>query len=324
VHVVLDHDGEVRVGVAAEAHLRAEPARRALTQHLGPLAGLVLEPHVGDLGDLVAEAVVERLPAARAALEVVAPEVQLDVLVAHRVGLADHPHVAALDEQRAVAEAPHGAHVVRDEDDRPPFFADAVEDVEALLLERGVADREDLVDEEHVGVDLDHHAEREPDLHARAVVLELEVGELLELGEGDDVVDAPARLTRREAEHDAVEDDVVGGGEVGVEADAELDEGRQPAPDRDRPAVDRVDARQALQQRALARAVASDDPEELALLDLEGDVAQRDEVLGVPAAQRVQRALLERVDALRGHAEALADVLDQDGGLGVRAGAHDG
>jgi hypothetical protein len=30
------------------------------------------------------------------------------------------------------------------------------------------------------------------------------------------------------------------------------------------------------------------------------------------------------VDALRGHAEALADVLDQDGRLGVRAGAHDG
>src|SRR6185503_13138770 len=115
--------------------------------------------------------------------------------------------------------------------------------------------------------------------------LELEVGELLELGERDDVVDAPARLARREPEHDAVEDDVVGGGEVGVEPDAELDERRQAAPDRDRAAVDGVDAGQALQQRALARPVAPDDAEELALLDGERDVLERDEVLAAAAAQ---------------------------------------
>jgi hypothetical protein len=57
-------------------------------------------------------------------------------------------------------------------------LADARELVEALLLEGGVADGEDLVDEQDVGVDLDHHREGEPDEHARRVVLELEVDEV--------------------------------------------------------------------------------------------------------------------------------------------------
>ena len=61
----------------------------------------------------------------------------------------------------------HGAHVVRDEQDRLAGLADADELVEALLLERRVADGEHLVDQQDVGVDLDHHREREPDEHAR-------------------------------------------------------------------------------------------------------------------------------------------------------------
>ena len=66
--------------------------------------------------------------------------------------------------------------------------------VEALLLERRVADRQHLVDQQDVGVDLDRDREREPDVHARGVVLELEVDELLELGERDDVVEPLPRL----------------------------------------------------------------------------------------------------------------------------------
>ena len=55
---------------------------------------------------------------------------------------------------------------------------------------------------------------------------------------------------------------------VRVEPDAELDERRQPAPAPD-VALGPVDARQALQQRALAAAVAAGDPEELTGLDRE-------------------------------------------------------
>ena len=126
---------------------------------------------------------------------VLSVEVQLEVLAADALGLADQLDVASpLDQHRAIAEALDGAHVVRDEEHRLALVAHAVELVEALLLEGGVADGEHLVDQQDVGVHLDRHREREPDLHAGRVVLELEVDELLELGELDDLVEALARL----------------------------------------------------------------------------------------------------------------------------------
>ena len=61
-------------------------------------------------------------------------------------------------------------------------------------------------------------------MHTGGVVLELEVHELLKLGEGHDFLEAFFRLTAGEAEHDRVDDHVVTAGELGVEADPELDE----------------------------------------------------------------------------------------------------
>jgi hypothetical protein len=71
-------------------------------------------------------------------------------------------------------------------------------------------------------------------------------------------------LARAEAEHRGVDADVVARRQVGVEADAELDERRHAPVDEDPPAVRGVDAGQALEQGRLARPVAPDDAEELA------------------------------------------------------------
>src|SRR5438067_694 len=81
-----------------------------------------------------------------------------------------------------------------------------------------------------------------------------------------------ARLTPAEPQHDGVDDHVVAGGQLGVESHAELDERREAAADVDPPRVGLVDARDALEQRALAASVATHDPEELALRDLERHV----------------------------------------------------
>ena len=74
-----------------------------------------------------------------------------------------------------------------------PSRWNALDAVEALALERLVADREHLVDEEDVGVDVDGDREPEPHVHARRVVLHLLVDELLELGEVDDLVEDARR-----------------------------------------------------------------------------------------------------------------------------------
>ena len=227
-------------------------------------------------------------------------------------GIAHRHHPPALQQQRAVAEAVDGAHVVGDEQDRAAVLAHAVELAIALVLEGGVSDRQHLVDQQHLGVDLDHDGERQPHVHAGRVVLELHVLELAQLGEVDHRVHPPACLVRAEAEQDRVQHNVVLGGEVGVESDSELDEGRHAAVDADRALVGSVDAGQALEQRALARPVAPHDAEELSRLDGEGDVVQALQRLVAAAPEAVQRPLLEGAVALLRHPEALADVLDAD------------
>ena len=184
--------------------------------------------------------------------------------------------------------------------------------VEALLLESRVADREHLVDQQDLGIDLDRDREREAHVHARGVVLQPQVEEVLQLGEGDDLVEALARLLAREPEHDRVDHHVVAGGEVGVEADAQLDERRQPPPDAQLAGVDAVDPGEALQERALAAAVAPDDPEELAFRDLHADVVDRLKHVERARAERMQGALLERVVLLVGQPERLADAQHGD------------
>src|SRR3954453_9584765 len=149
---------------------------------------------------------------------VLATEVGVD----HLVGRPERPHLPALDQQRAVAVVRDRVEVVADEHHRLALGAEALERDHALLLEALVADREHLVEQEHVEVDLDRDRVRKPDLHAGREVLQLLVDEPLELGEGDDLVEALRELAAAQAEERAVDPDVVARGQLGVEADAEL------------------------------------------------------------------------------------------------------
>jgi hypothetical protein len=190
------------------------------------------------------------------------------------------------------------------------------EHVGAFLGERGVTDGEDLVDEHYVGVGLHHDREGEADHHARGVVLELEVLELLEFGELDHAVVAPARLARRESHHDPVHHDVVTCGQIRVEPHAELDERRQ-APAAPNVALAAVDPGDALEQCALSAPVATRDPEELAGLDGERDVVERSERLVADPPARMQHSLLESVHPLLWNPERLADATRNDRGQAI-------
>ncbi len=136
------------------------------------------------------------------------------------------------------------------------------------------------------------------------------------------VVVALARLCGREAQHDGVDQDVVACGEVGVEAHPELDERRHPPAGPDLAGVGPVDAREALHQCRLAAAVAPDDAEELARADVGGNRAQRVERLLGARAERMQHALLERVDLLVRQAERFGHVADRQRHACFGWGAH--
>ena len=91
----------------------------------------------------------------------------------------------------------------------------------------------------------------------------------------DELLVARLHLGLRNAEHRGVHVEVVLARELGVEAGAELEERAEPAvhdePPRRRPRRPGED----LEQRALPRAVPSDDPERRAALELEADVLER-------------------------------------------------
>ena len=61
---------------------------------------------------------------------------------------------------------------------------------EALPLELGVADGEDLVDDQDLGLEVRGDREREPHVHAAGVALDRRVEELLDAGEVDDCVES--------------------------------------------------------------------------------------------------------------------------------------
>ena len=72
---------------------------------------------------------------------------------------------------------------------RPSPVGDVLHLAEALLLELGVADGEHLVDDQDLRLEVRGDGEGQAHVHAAGVALDRRVEELLDLGEGDDLVE---------------------------------------------------------------------------------------------------------------------------------------
>jgi hypothetical protein len=120
-----------------------------------------------------------------------------------------------------------------------------------------------------VGVEEGSDREAEAHVHPRGVRPHGPVDRVLELGEGDDLVEALAELAAGEPEDRAVEEDVLAAGEVGVEARAELEQRADPAARVDPAGRGADDSRDEPEQRRLAGAVPADQANGLPGLDVE-------------------------------------------------------
>ena len=245
-------------------------------------------------------------------------EVRIDdafgVSVAGELSVAQPGDVVAhlLDEPEAVG----------DEHDGLPPAAELGDLVQALAREGFVAHRENLVDQKDVGLDVDRHGEAEAHIHAGGVGLDGSVDELLELGERHDLVETLVDLTTRESEHDAVDDDVLTPGDLGVKAGAQLDEGGHAAVHSQGASGGLRDARNELEQGGLAGAVLSDHPESRATRHFEGHTVQRGEDLAwcqIRDETSAQKSALQGLElvALGVAAVELGHVASDDG-----RGAH--
>src|SRR6185295_2097391 len=206
---------------------------------------------------------------------------------------------------------------------------DVADLAEALLLELRVADGEHFVHDEDLGLEVRRDGEREAHVHAARVALHRRVEEPLDLGERDDLVELRGDLRAAHPEDRAVQEDVLAARQLRMKARADLEKARDAPADPDASGRRLGDARQDLQHRGLARAVAADDAEDLAAPDLERHVLQRPELFARLAGLRVRRAaqaaserrgLLRhefaearrtRLALMRDHV-ALRDVLDPD------------
>src|SRR6266540_6848816 len=127
--------------------------------------------------------------------------------------------------------------------------------IETLLLKEDIANRERLVNNQHISPHMCLYGEGQPYNHTARVHLHRLLDKLADIRERGDLVEALLHLSAAEAQYRAVKKHILAPGELGVEAAAQLQQGGDAAIDgclafggRQRPGDD-------LQQRALAAAV---------------------------------------------------------------------
>ncbi len=193
---------------------------------------------------------------------------------ASAVGPSKHREPSLSTRQRSVSCFDGKQHVAHEEDGSAAG-GDVAHFRDALALKSEIADGQDFIDDQHVWFEVGRHAEGQARVHTCRVPAHGRVDETVDFGEGDDLVKFAGDLGAPHAENGAIEINVFTACQLRMKA----------APNFEKCADVTVhfgaafgrfgDARQDLQQRALAGAVEADNAQQLALAQLERDIAQR-------------------------------------------------
>ncbi len=113
------------------------------------------------------------------------------------------------------------------------------------------------------------------------------------------------------SEESPIQKNVFAAGEFRVEAGTQLQQGRDLTTQEDPTACRDQHARDDLEERALAGAIAADDPEDLPAVNIQADIRQRQEVRKADATlQESDGILLERAHAFLRRAIPDVDILE--------------
>src|SRR5262245_55329694 len=105
-------------------------------------------------------------------------------------------------------------------------------------------------------------------------MLDGRIHKVFNLGKGDNLIELMVDLRLRHAQNGPAQVKVLTSGELRMEASTDLEQRPHPSPNLCASGGRPGDARENLQQRALARAVAPDDADELPTLDLERHILE--------------------------------------------------
>ena len=152
------------------------------------------------------------------------------VFVDYRLRLALDLHLAVLQQDGAVAEARHGAQVVRDEDDGDAVGAQLLDVARSTSAGTRASPTASTSSTSRTsGVDVHGDREAQPHVHAGGVRPHRLVDEVAQLGEGDDIGQRLLRLLAAQAEEDGVEDGVLAARDLRMKAGAQLEQRRNRA-----------------------------------------------------------------------------------------------
>jgi hypothetical protein len=244
---------------------------------------LVSARRVLDLTLLVDDSSGQELGGAlRRSLELVSrttPDRRANVLVDHVSARAVCPHLTVVEPDRAPAHLVDGTQVVADEDDCAPLATEVAHLPDALFPESKIADREHLVDEHDLGLDVRGNREREPQVHPPRIALDRSVHVPLEPCEVDDLVVAPTDLPSLHPENRPVQEDVLAARQLHVKPTPDVEQRPDATTRAGDPRRRLRDAAEDLEQRGLAGTVVADHPERLALTSLEAQIAKSPDLL---------------------------------------------
>jgi len=152
---------------------------------------------------------------------------------------------------------------------------------DGFLLKLGIADSENLVDDEDFGLHEGGDSEAETYGHTTRVAFHGGVEVALYTGEVDNLVEFAGDFLTGHAHDAAVHVDVLTASHLGVEAGAHLKEGADAATGADDSGGGGGDGGEKFQQGGLAGAIAADDAYDIAFFHVKSDVAQSPHILGV-------------------------------------------
>ena len=171
--------------------------------------------------------------------------------------------------------------MTNEEDGAALALGDVFHLADGFLLELGIADSKDFVNDEDLGFQESRDGEAQTDGHTGGITLDRGIDIAFTTGEIDDLIQFGLDLIAGHAEDSAVHEDILPTGHLAMEAGADFKQRAYTAMGSYGPRCRSRHPAQQFEQSGFAGAVLADDANDVALLDLEIDVAQRPDVLGV-------------------------------------------
>ena len=146
---------------------------------------------------------------------------------------------------------------------------------EAFLLKLGVSDGQDFVHDQNFRLQMRGHRKGEANIHPTTVTFYRSIKEYLYTGKGNDLIELALNFQSAHPENRSVQEDVFAACQIRMEPGADFQQTGDPAGDGYAATARFRDATKNLEQGALPGAITSDDPDDITVVDFEGNVPKR-------------------------------------------------